>query len=190
MRHRPRYPPAGLTPAGRFRSGCRSPPSPVPPGPCSWPGSGCERSRICPPVRRCRGDKLGTSPPEPARSRMPARRERRVSDGRILHHPCGVDVAWVGTAYPGGFLSGWASRRPVLPGSAAPGPHAGSTQHLREKRRAVLSAGGSGSPAALRFVPAAMQPRCGRCGRGEPITSDAMDAKLSHALWQMQTHHQ
>lgn len=65
--------PAGLTPAGRFRSGCRSPLSLVPPGSCSRPSSGCERSRMCPLVRRCQEDKLGTFPP----SHTPARGKGR-----------------------------------------------------------------------------------------------------------------
>lgn len=100
---------AGLTLAGRLRRGCRSPLSPVPPGSCSWPGSGCEQSRIRPQVRRCRGDKVGTSPLHPALSCMPARREREVSDGRILHRR-------------GWMCRGWALLTPV---GSSPGRHPG-----------------------------------------------------------------
>lgn len=162
-------PPAGLTPAGRLRSGCRSPPSPLPAGPCSRRGTGCERRRTRPPGRRCRGDKLGTSPLDPAV------RERGVSDGRAPHLPSG------GGAAGGHGLPRWAPIRAGIPLAPAPGDCSSRPPGQ------VCSAPGGGSersaPAAAAAplpVPAVVWLRW-HGGRCHPVTGDAMGATLSLA---------
>lgn len=56
--------------------------------------------------------------------------ERRAGPAPSL----GLEVPQAGTAYPGGLLSGRASRCPLLRGTAA--PLRGSAQHLRQDQSA------------------------------------------------------